>query len=406
MEILNVRRPAFWIIIVLVILLVVTGTALLANPLAKDRTELADLNDFSAAIMRRQTGLVDRTADYKSENPEFITERMKVLVYSDEPNERILAGLADDQSVENLVNERLAKINNPLIHFERPIHLYIKGNLIVEYAGSDETLLKSLTELLGSEWPNDVPYQKMPVSAIISTVSQVPLTNREISDELELRIIQPIIAACDHGQENWPGKPAGEIADKTQIRIRRSFDSKYTEYTLFFDDDDSAYLIANQTGRYCRLDDARKSTLLELARKGFYETSLMTVRVGDKEIFALGHWVYSYDKITKLSADGLNMTARNMKQYLTWLPIENVKDSENDSQTLTVSVNGQVRYGDFNVYDLQTNQSNIIKPSGQSPQQYSLQSLAPGRYIVELRVSTNTFLKETGYQYFFGVIVE
>lgn len=402
MKTLNVKQPAFWIIIVLVILLVAAGIVLLS----KDRSKLAELNDFAAAIMRRQTGLVDRTADYKSENPDFFTERIKILAFRDEPDERILIELADDMSVENLVNEKLAKINNPLIHLARPIRLYVKGNLIVEYAGAKDSLLKTLTELLGPEWPHDLPYQKMPVYALISTVSQIPLTNREISDKSELRMIQPIIAACDNGQENWPGKPVNEIADKTQILIRRSVGSKYAEYTLFFDDSNFAYLIANQTGRYYRLDDARKADLLDLVRKGFYETARMTVRAGDKEINALGHWVYSYDKITKLSADGLNLTAQNMQHYLTWLPVDYAKDTEKDLQTLTVSVKGQVKYGDFNLYDDQMNRTNIIKSSGQSPQQYSLNGLAPGRYIVGLRVSTDTLLNETGYQYFFGVIVE
>ena len=406
MGMLNVKRPSFWIIIVLAILLILTGIALLTNLLVKNQSELAVLDEFTMTITRRHQDLVDMTAQYKAENPDFITEKIRVLACKNEPDEPILAELADDISVENLVNEWLAKINDPLVDFSRPLHLYVRGYLIVQYAGADEALLKSLAELLGPEWPHDVPYEKMPVSVIISTVSQVPLTNRDITDESELRKIQPIIAACNNGRENWPGKPVDEMTDKTQILVRQTFGNAYTEYTLFFDDTDSAYLIANQTGHYCRLDDARKSTLLELARAGFYENPPMTVRSGDSEIKAIGHWVYSYDKITKLSADSLNLKAQNIKAYLAWLPINFTTGDQEKKQTLTVYMNGQERFGDFILYDDQMNRTDIIKSAGQSPQQYMLNRLEPGRYIVELHIRTETLINETGYQYFFGIIVE
>ena len=146
--------------------------------------------------------------------------------------------------------------------------------------------------------------------------------------------------------------------------------------------------------------------MFDLVRAGFYEYSALTVRSGDKEIKAIGHWNYSYNKITKVSADGLYLTAQNIKLYLNWLPIDFETGVKDGSQSFAIFVNGQEQYGDFILYDDQMNRTDIIETSGLAPQVYMLNSLAPGRYIVELRTTIKTNTGDSGYQYFFGVIIE
>lgn len=406
-NILNVRRPAFWVICVLVILLVLAGIALLANPLAKNQAELTVLDEFTAAMTRRHDDIVDRTAYYREKNPEFITEQVRVLEYEKEHNERIIAELAGDKSVEDLVNERLTVINNPLVDFFRPVHLYVKGNLVVQYVGADEALLKTLTELVGPEWPHMAPFLKLPaIVNISSTVHSVPLTNQDITDETDLRMIQSVIANCDSSKETWPDRPADEILNRVQLLVRQTPDSAIKQYTLYFDEAGSAYIVSDQTKLYCQLDDVSKTAIFELVRAGFYEDSAITVRSGEKEIKAIGHWNYSYNKITKVSADGLYLTAQNIKLYLNWLPIDFEKGVKDGSQSFAIFVNGQEQYGDFILYDDQMNRTDIIEMSGLAPQVYMLNSLAPGRYIVELRTTIKTITGDSGYQYFFGVIIE
>lgn len=404
-NILNVKRPAFWITIVLVILLVLAGIALLSNPLTNNQKNLAELNRFTAAVMQRHNDIVDMTADYKDNNPDFITDWIRVLVYGEAPYEPIIVELAADRPVEELVNERLSIINNPLVDFFRPVHLFVKGNLVVQYVGTDETILKSLTEILGPEWPRTVPYTANPVFASVSTISAIPLTNREITNESELYIIQQIITSCNNSQDTWSGKPVDEIPDKTQILVRQTLDSDYLQYTLVFDDTGPAFIISDQTGHYCQLDVAHQAAFLEIIRSGFYENPVMTVNSGDKEIKAIGHWVYSHNKITKVSADGRYLTAHNIKSYLHWLPIDFEQGVKEGTQAFAVYINGREQFGDFYLYDEQMNRIDIFAASGLAPQQYMLNSLEPGLYIVEMRINTSTLIYENGYQYFFGVII-
>jgi hypothetical protein len=49
--------------------------------------------------------------------------------------------------------------------------------------------------------------------------------------------------------------------------------------------------------------------------------------------------------------------------------------------------------------------SAIIETSEFAPQQYMLDSLAPGRYIIELHRTIKTLTGDSDYQYFFGVII-
>lgn len=253
---------------------------------------------------------------------------------------------------------------------------------------------------------DEAPRQELPSYVNITTVSGIPLTNHDITDETDQRFIQSILALCDNSGAIWTGKPVDEMADKTQMSVRQTLDKAYTQYTLYFDDTESAYLIADQSGYFCQLDGTQKSALLELVRAGFHTKPVMTVRSGDKTITALGHWVYSYDKITKISADGRYLTAENIKPYLTWLPIDFAKGVKDSTQAFAAYVNGRERYGDFILYDNQLNRIDTIKTSELASQQDMLSSLAPGHYVVELMTSTDALISESGYQYFFGVIIE
>jgi hypothetical protein len=196
------------------------------------------------------------------------------------------------------------------------------------------------------------------------------------------------------------------MTDKNRITIKQDQDSAYTYYTLHIDDANRMYLISDQTNFYFQLDGTHKAALLEIVRAGFYKNPVMTVRSGDNEIRAIGHWNYSYNKITKISADGRYLTPQNIKAYLNWLPIDFEKGVKDGSQSFAIYLNGQEQYGNFILYDEQMNRTDIVETSGLAPQAYMLDSLAPGRYIIELRRTIKTITGDSGYQYFFGVIIE
>jgi hypothetical protein len=135
---------------VILVALIVAGAVWLARP-----DDLASLDGVKNALGRHLGGVVDITAIEKAKYPGSVREQMRVFQYGED---RIYVELATDSTVVAIANERLDFITNPLIDIFVPVHLFVRGNLIVEFAGINEKLLKTLEKLFGPEIPHDVPF--------------------------------------------------------------------------------------------------------------------------------------------------------------------------------------------------------------------------------------------------------
>ncbi|HAL74458.1 MAG TPA: hypothetical protein DCM45_05100 [Clostridiales bacterium] len=234
-------------------------------------------------------------------------------------------------------------------------------------------------------------------------ISGFNVTNQDITDSKDKQLIRSIIANCESSPEFWDGQPPAELPDGINILLSNKMDKTHLYYTVIIDESSEPVILDLQNNQSSRIDDQQHLALLNIVRKGFYEKPIVTVRSGDNTIQALGHWVNSYNKITKLAADSLYLSAQGVKPYVTYLPIEFIQDAKNGQQPFAAYVNGREISGEITLYDYQMNKIKVVGVSGHTPQSNMLNNLAAGNYIVELRTRFETLTSESGYQYFFGI---
>lgn len=214
-NILNFKKPVIWIIIVIVILMIITGIALLANPpINANQDDLSTLDGFNTALKRHLGNVVDITEQENQKRPGSLTEYQRILLVD---SEHVFAELADDQTLEKIVNDRLADINNPLVDRIWPVHLYVKGNLVVEYSGNNAKILDSLIKLLGTELPHDFPFTRT------SYVDNVTTSDREIDAEKAIEI------AKSRFTEYLLTKPDMKVENPVYTANKKQYQDK-TEY--------------------------------------------------------------------------------------------------------------------------------------------------------------------------------
>jgi hypothetical protein len=129
------------------------GVVILCALLLWKSTDITTFDGFEQALRRQIVGVVDITEQEKEKYPDAITEYQRVLQYNED---FIFVELAVDKSVADILKDKLTQINNPLLDFAWPVHLYNKGKLIVEYSGKNERILLALKKLLGAEIPHDL----------------------------------------------------------------------------------------------------------------------------------------------------------------------------------------------------------------------------------------------------------
>ena len=237
------------------------------------------------------------------------------------------------------------------------------------------------------------------------SISGVGVTNQDIGNVADKRVIQAIIDDCRLATSLWTGKSVNEMPDRIKFLIRQEAVSPHEYYAVYVDDMGDPLIINIQNGNFIILDENQYNDVLNVVRKGFYNSPAMTVRSGEKSIQAVGRWINSYNKITKVAADSIVLGAHGIEPYLTYLPIDFTRSAKGGSQPFATYVNGKEKYGDFVLYDAEMNKIGIIGMSGLAPQIDMLSDLTSGRYVVEMHTRFETPLSESGYQYFFGIII-
>jgi len=198
-NILNFRKPVLWVMVAVIVLLIVTGIALLANPPSNAKQDdLTTLDGFAAALSRQLSGVSDITEQENQKKAGSLTEYQRLLQVD---SEHVFVELAVDLTVEQIVNDRLADINNPLVDRIWPVHLYVQGNLVVQYAGSHDKILGALVQLLGAELPHDVPY------------TETSLIDRVTTSGSEIDAAQAIAIAKSRFDEYLLTKPDMQVED-------------------------------------------------------------------------------------------------------------------------------------------------------------------------------------------------
>jgi hypothetical protein len=219
-NILNFKKPVIWVMIGIVLLLIITGMALLANPpINANQDDLSTLDGFTAALKRQIGSVVDITEQENQKRPGSLTEQQRILQVD---SEHVFAELAVDQTLEKIVNDRLADINNPLLDRIWPVHLFVKGYLVVDYSGINAKILDALVNLLGTELPHDVPFTRT------SYVDNVTTSDGEINAE------QAIAIAKSRFAEYLLTKPDMKVEDPVYTANKKQYqdNSDYWSVTI------------------------------------------------------------------------------------------------------------------------------------------------------------------------------
>jgi hypothetical protein len=132
----------------LLVAVVVVGIIILGAVMLFQNADQFTLVKFERDLKVRLHNAVNITNQEKKDNPEYVTDMMRVFKVSDE---MIFAELVVNEPVKDYIDRKIAIITNPLIDFAGPSHLFNKGRLVVLYSGRDEKILNVLKGLLGSE---------------------------------------------------------------------------------------------------------------------------------------------------------------------------------------------------------------------------------------------------------------
>jgi len=141
-----IKKPAGWIMIAIILIVVITGIILLSA-----QNDPSTLDGFTAALNRQLGNVIDVTKQEYQKAEGSVNERQRMLRVD---TENIFVELADDQTLAKIVDDRLDRITSPFIDWIGPVHLHVKDNLIVMYVGKNEKILDALVKLLGAELPH------------------------------------------------------------------------------------------------------------------------------------------------------------------------------------------------------------------------------------------------------------
>lgn len=124
----------------------------------------------------------------------------------------------------------------------------------------------------------------------------------------------------------------------------------------------------------------------------------LTVRSGNAQTYALPEIVESYDHKTKQIRTVPKTLPQDKAGQLNSLIISQTIDADNP---FVIFVNGKRTYGTYTLYDEQYREVPFPMPSGRAPQTWIFRNTAPGRYIVRLETSIETEQATYTCQYFF-----
>ncbi|MDW7659209.1 MAG: immunoglobulin-like domain-containing protein [Bacillota bacterium] len=434
-NILNYRIPVFWIIIAVLAVALTVGVYLLANLLFEYKSlekstydsamQNADIqitinNTIITPETQNITMILENKSDIKYIYGKFTTLEIQIdqtwytiptkkgvnwtmLAYSLNPHSQVEKVFDLSYFYDKLkpgeyrfiewisTNEMSGKVS------------YVFTEFTVESKSADQntdngTISTTSSSVTSSALPWNINIQL--------SISGVPLFSQDINKNTEKRVIQTIVLEHTAKSSAWSGVNIDQLSDQISILISQSKgDRTYEQYVVFNDGKGIHCLLSAQDNRFSVLNEETYQRLLEIVRQVFFQKPQLMVKSGSNSIQALGHWVYSYNKIQKVSADSIYLTAQGVVAYLQYLPINFVSGAQSGTVPFTVYSGGKEIFGHYTLYDESFEEITFVEPSGLSPQTYIFHDVKPGKYIVKLETSFETLSNRTGYQYFFGVIV-
>ncbi|HBP38220.1 MAG TPA: hypothetical protein DD640_05680 [Clostridiales bacterium] len=407
-NIMNYRKPAFWITLAIVVIAVLASVCLLANPI-NDQLDL----EPSTYDSSRQSGQIGLTVKDIVITPETQNVTLLMENESDSPvmyGEFVILEVKIGQDWFTIPTRKgvnwkalayalephaQVEIVFPLSYFyEQPApgeYRFIEWIGVPDPELGQESYAIAEFKIISDEVTDDYPQISIQVN-----ISGVGISSLEATKNSEKQIIQTAILEHAAHSSAWPGASIEYLPDKIRIWIKQTQqDPSYAEYAVIIDEAGRPCLLSGQDNQYSLISDEVYQPLLDIARQGFFEDPRLIVKSGANSFQALGHWTYSYNKIQKLNADSIHLPAQGVAAYIQYLPLDFTSESNGGYLPFAMYKGNKKVNGTYTLYDESFHEIAIEE----------IRQLEPGKYMVKLEVSFETLLNETGYQYFFGVIV-
>ncbi len=410
-NILNFKKPAFWISVVAIAAVITIGICLLANPQNPDpsykpRAEStlpqnvtvkpessgypAGTNEIRLIIQNQSGTAIQYGSRYAIEKYDEKKDTWRHVPFA--------KNAAFDGLLHNLENQGTASfyIYLSMLQDKTAAGKYrvwlLDDRITCEFELTNETLTS--TETL----PKDITLTAWSGGQVVQGMV--------ITETYQKRIILDAIMEHSLQSTAYPGISRDQMGSYISIQIADR--ELYPNDFYLFSQDGHQYLQNGLMGMYSELSFKTYDQLISvfsyegmIGLNGLPLDYTMTVQSGASRCLAMAHMISSYDKQSKLTDSMAPVTPQAVADKLQWLEID--FNSEKD-MPFTPFVKGLKVYGQYTVYDSNFEKIPYFLPSGLQPQTYLFQNAAkPGQYIVELETSFETDDSTFTCQYFFGV---
>jgi hypothetical protein len=111
--------------------------------------QLLTIDSFRHAFERHLSQLTDITEQRQIEHkPPAILD---IKFYKFAPGEKIVVSVISKESIGQYIEKFIDAVNNPLVDYSGPPHMFVKGRLVVNYNVMNSHILLTLQHLLGDE---------------------------------------------------------------------------------------------------------------------------------------------------------------------------------------------------------------------------------------------------------------
>ncbi|MGE5494641.1 MAG: hypothetical protein ACM3S4_05005 [Burkholderiales bacterium] len=219
-----------------------------------------------------------------------------------------------------------------------------------------------------------------------------------VKETSQLQIIDDMVSAYLIRSAAWEGADISTLDSYITVNGIKA-DALQGSYLCIFEKGGKYYMQNGKKGRQTALDGETYNALLEIAL-GYNLPDAMTVVSGKNSVKALENTIWT--ESCNQHWDSTWLKPEQVAKYLQYLDIE----QSDGLSPFTPYLNGEKARGTYKLYDSDYNEIPIAMPSGLEPQTHIFANAQrPGRYIVELRASTDWGGIKFGNQYFFGVIL-
>ena len=413
-NILNYKKPVFWITVAVVAAALAVSISLLANP----QNSGHGYKPTSEAVLPEGVSVEPQFASYPVGTNEIkliienetglnltFGSRYAVEKYNPDKEQWYQVPFVKNAAFDGLLHN---------LHANGTAEFFIYLNMLKEKLSEGEYRVWLLDDRITCEFElSDDPAASTDALqgevTIVSWSDGRAVQGKVINEDYLVQIVKDAImehslqSTIHHGISRW------EMGDFISIQLKDR--EKYPVNYYIYNRDGQNYIQAGLIPGMCSKIDAKTYEKLIFTVMGYDGmigldglplSYTLTVQSGENSCLAMTHKITSYDKKSKLTDSMAPVSPQAVAGELQWLEIDFASEKD---RPFTPYVNGLEVYGKYTLYDSNFREVPYFLPSGLKPQTYLFQNAEPGQYIVELETSFESDDSTFTCQYFFGVTI-